>query len=162
MDTSALKAFKYAFRRHAAGVAVITTIDSDGKPHGFTATSLASLAAEPPLVTFNMAQISTSWPSMSVGSYVAVHMMGARSRPLAEKMAGDHDLRFTGDHWHVGPHGLPILDGVPAWMLAKIVEIHLVHANAVIVAQVESGELGDEDDALLYNQRRYFVPGEIA
>ena len=43
------EAFKRAFRRLAAGVAAVTALDPAGGPRGFTATSLASLAATPPL-----------------------------------------------------------------------------------------------------------------
>ncbi len=161
MNETPTEAFKAAFRRHAAGVAVITTLDADGVPRGFTATSLASLAAVPPLVTFNMAQVSSSWPAMMVGNRVAIHMMGARSRHLAEIMAGDHDVRFVGDHWQPGPHGVPVVGGVPAWMLARIVELHPVHDNAVVVAEVESGVLGPEDEPLLYTGRRYHSSGSL-
>lgn len=157
-----LDAFKRAFRRHAAGVAVVTALMPDGSPAGFTATSLASLSAVPPLATFNMAQVSSSWPAMTVGNRVAIHTLGPRTRHLAERMAANHDKRFVGGHWHPGPHGVPILDDVTAWMLGSIVEVHPVHHNAVIVVQIEDGSLGSEDDALLYHERRYFKPGETA
>ncbi|MDJ0335003.1 flavin reductase family protein [Salinibacterium sp. G-O1] len=157
-----LDAFKRAFRRHAAGVAVVTALMPDGTPAGFTATSLASLSAVPPLATFNMAQVSSSWPAMTVGNRVAIHTLGPRSRHLAERMASDHAVRFVGEHWHSGPYGVPILDDVTAWMLGTIIEVHPVHHNAVIVVQIEDGSLGAEDDALLYHERRYFRPGETA
>lgn len=158
--SDSIDAFKSAFRRHAAGVAVVTARMPDGRPAGFTATSLASLAAVPPLATFNMAQVSSSWPAMTVGNRVAIHMLGPRSRHQAQRMAADHDLRFVGEHWHEGPHGVPILEDVTAWMLGSIVAVHPVHNNAVIVVQIETGSLGEEDDALLYHERRYFKPGE--
>ena len=156
-----LDAFKRAFRRHAAGVAVVTALMPDGEPAGFTATSLASLSAVPPLATFNMAQVSSSWPAMTVGNRVAIHMLGPRSLHQAERMAADHAVRFIGDHWHSGPHGVPILDDVTAWMLGTIVEVHAVKSSAVIVVQVEDGSLGTEDDALLYHERHYFKPGAL-
>jgi flavin reductase (DIM6/NTAB) family NADH-FMN oxidoreductase RutF len=162
LPVDGLDAFKRAFRRHAAGVAVVTSVMPDGSPVGFTATSLASLAAVPPLATFNMAQVSSAWPAMTVGNHVAVHMLGPRSRHQAERMAADRDLRFAGDHWVPGPHGVPILEGVTAWMLGTIVDVHPVHNNAIVVIQIEDGSLGDEDDALLYHERRYFKPGETA
>lgn len=161
-DTSrALKAFKSAFRRHAAGVVVVTSLAPDGKPAGLTATSLASLAAVPPMATFNMAQISSAWPAMTVGNSVAIHMLGPRSMHHAERMAADRDLRFAGENWHAGPHGIPILDGVTAWMIGRIITVLPVHNNAVIVVEIEGGELGDEDDALLYHERRYLKPGAL-
>lgn len=153
-----LDAFKRVFRRHAAGVAVITSLAPDGEPVGFTATSLASLAAVPPLATFNIARIATAWPAMTVGNRVVIHTMGPRTKALAERMAGDHAARFDGDHWHPGPFGLPILEGVTAWMLGTIAAVHPVENNAVVVVRIEDGEFGDEDEALLYHERMYQRP----
>jgi flavin reductase (DIM6/NTAB) family NADH-FMN oxidoreductase RutF len=154
-----LEAFKLAFRRHAAGVSAVTALGPDGKPVGFTATSLASLAAVPPLATFNMAQVASAWPAMTVGNHVAIHMLGPRTRYIAQKLSADNAVRFDGDHWEAGPYGVPILRGVTAWMLGRIVEVHPVHNNAVVVVQVETGALGPEDDALLYHEREYRTPG---
>jgi flavin reductase (DIM6/NTAB) family NADH-FMN oxidoreductase RutF len=156
-----LDAFKRVFRRHAAGVAAVTSLDPNGKPVGFTATSLASLAAVPPLATFNMAQIASAWPAMTVGNRVAIHTLGPRTRHLAEKLAGDNSLRFEGNHWKPGPHGVPILEGVTSWMLGRIIEVHPVFNNAVIVVQIETGALGPEDEALLYHERSYRSPGGV-
>ncbi|MCU1404108.1 MAG: flavin reductase [Glaciihabitans sp.] len=157
-----VEAFKQAFRRHAAGVAAVTALDPGGKPVGFTATSLASLAASPPMATFNMARTSSSWSAMTVGNHVAIHMLGPGSRHHAERLAATQEKRFVGDHWSAGPFGVPILSGVTAWMLGTILEIHPVHNNAVVVVQIASGGLGAEDDALLYHERRYFRPGTTA
>lgn len=159
--TDDTEAFKQAFRRHAAGVAVVTTLLPDGSPAGFTATSLASLAAVPPLATFNMAQVSSAWPAMVPGNRVIIHTLGPRSRQHAERMAADRDLRFSGDHFTAGPHGIPVINDVTAWMLASVLEVHPVHANAVVIVQVEDGALGEPDEALLYHERTYMKPGSI-
>ena len=156
-----IDAFKQAFRRHAAGVAIVTARAPDGKPVGFTATSLASLAANPPMATFNMARVSSAWPAMTVGNRVAIHMLGPRSQHQAERMSADNAARFDGDHWHEGAHEVPILDGVTAWMIGHVIDVLPVHNNAVVVVQIDSGELGDEDDALLYHERRYLKPASI-
>jgi flavin reductase (DIM6/NTAB) family NADH-FMN oxidoreductase RutF len=153
-----LEAFKQAFRRHAAGVAIVTARDAAGSPVGFTATSLASLAAVPPLATFNMARSASSWPAIESTEHVVIHLLGLRNRDLAAKMAGPAAERFSGDHWEDGPHGVPLLRGVTAWMSGRIVERFPVHANAVVVVQVEQGDVGSDDDALLYHDRRYLRP----
>ena len=153
-----LDAFKQAFRRHAAGVAAVTSLAPDGSPVGFTATSLASLAAKPPMATFNMAQVSSAWPAMTVGNHVAIHTLGPRTRHLAQLMAADNAMRFTGDHWTAGPHGVPILGDVTSWMIGRIIEVHPVHGNAVVIVQIEEGGLGSEDEALLYHERTYMRP----
>jgi flavin reductase (DIM6/NTAB) family NADH-FMN oxidoreductase RutF len=154
-DVERTEQFKQVFRRHPAGVAVITGRTPDGRPVGFTATSVSSLAAVPPLLTFNMARVSSAWPAIEGTTHVLVHMLGVHNAALAQKMAGDHDERFAGDHWAPGPHRLPMLNGVPAWMLGRIVERVPVANNAVVVVEVEAGELGDYDEGLIYAQRTY-------
>lgn len=150
-----LEAFKQAFRRHAAGVAVVTALTPAGVPVGFTATSLASLAAVPPLASFNMSRVSSAWPAIENTDHVVIHMLGTANRAIAERLSGPKDLRFDGEHWTPGPYGIPLLRDVTAWMLGRIVGRHPHHGNAVIVAMIEDGALGGDDDALLYHERRY-------
>ncbi|MDQ4137799.1 MAG: flavin reductase family protein [Actinomycetota bacterium] len=154
-DIERIEEFKKVFRRHPAGVAVITARRPDGKPVGFTATSVSSLAAVPPLVSFNMARVSTAWPAIEGTEHVLVHMLGVDDKELAVKMAGPADERFAGNHWEAGPHELPLLKGVPAWMVGRIVERVPVANNAVVVLEVEVGALGEYDEGLIYAERRY-------
>ena len=159
-DATGFDAFTQAFRRHAAGVAVITALAPDGRPVGFTATSLASLAASPPLATFNMARTASSWPAIEQTDRVAIHMMGQDDFAVARIMAGDNAHRFDGDHWEPGPHGLPILKEVTAWMVGTIVARTSVEANAMIAVQIEQGALGEPDEPLLYHERSYRALGD--
>ena len=155
-----LAAFKNAFRRHAAGVAVVTALDAQGLPVGFTATSLASMSAVPPLATFNMARSASSWPAVNETDRVIIHLLGLRNRALAERLAGPNTERFVGDHWRVGPYGLPVLNNVTSWMIGRIVERVSVHNAAVVVVQIEGGGLGEDDEALIYHERQYRALGE--
>ncbi|MGN6426523.1 flavin reductase family protein [uncultured Leifsonia sp.] len=159
--TPDLAAFRQAFRRHAAGVAIVTAQTADGTPVGFTATSLASLAAVPPLATFNMALSASSWPAIAETDRVAIHMLGVRNKAVAEILSADNARRFLGDHWYRGPHGLPIIKDVTAWMVGRIVERFPVHNSAVVVVQIEEGGFGAEDEPLLYHERRYHRPSEL-
>ena len=110
--------FKEMFRRHAAGVAIITA-NYNGVPFGFTATSVASLSAKPPRFTFNMARTSSSWPAVANTTYIGVHMLGLENQELAERFARTRD-RFAGDHWASGPHEVPVLKDVAGWLVGKI------------------------------------------
>ena len=153
-----LAAFKHAFRRHAAGVAIITSARADGTPVGFTATSLASLSAVPPLATFNMARTASAWLAILENDHVIIHMLGARNRGVAEIMSGPRERRFDGDHWHAGPYGIPVINDVTSWMVGRIINRVFVHNNAVVVLQIEEGGMGTDDEALLYYERDYRVP----
>lgn len=162
LNTDASEALKAAFRRHASGVAVITTVDSEGNPTGFTATSMTSLGSNPALVTFNVARGSSSWPALSTASHLALHMLGSKNLGLAKKMAADHTLRFVDDDWSFGEHGMPVFKDVTAVLFVKVREFHHIEQNAVFITEVISGKVGGEDKALLYNQRAYFTPADNA
>jgi flavin reductase (DIM6/NTAB) family NADH-FMN oxidoreductase RutF len=154
------EALKAAFRRHASGVAVITTTDPAGKPVGFTATSMTSLGSTPALVTFNVSQGSSSWPAISTAKYVALHMLGVNNLDLAQKMAADSTKRFLDSDWKKSEFDLPVFQNVTAVLIGKVREFHRVEQNAVFVIEILSGLTGAEDKALLYNQRAYFTTSE--
>jgi flavin reductase (DIM6/NTAB) family NADH-FMN oxidoreductase RutF len=162
LNHDASDALKAAFRRHASGVAVITTRSPEGAPVGFTATSMTSLGSNPALVTFNVARGSSSWPALSVATHLALHMLGGNNVELARKMAADHAKRFLDNDWKESEFGLPVFQEVTAVLFVKVREFHAIEQNAVFITEVVSGLLGSDDGALLYNQRGYFTPAETA
>lgn len=162
INPDASDALKAAFRRHASGVAVITTTAPDGSPVGFTATSMTSLGSNPALVTFNVARGSSSWPALSKAKHLALHMLGSRNLELAKKMAADHTKRFVDADWEISEFGLPVFLEATAVLFVKVREYHPIELNAVFITEVISGKLGTEDKALLYNERAYFAPDQTA
>lgn len=154
------EALRSAFRRHASGVSVITMSDATGNPAGFTATSMTSLGATPPLVTFNISTGSSSWPILNQTKHVAIHTLGDQNLELAQRMAADHTLRFTKNDWFKGPNDLPIFSAATAVLICEIREILNVENNAVVVLRVLEGMLGQDTPALLYHQRRYMSQGK--
>jgi flavin reductase (DIM6/NTAB) family NADH-FMN oxidoreductase RutF len=159
-EKDATEALRASFRRHASGVSVITLVDADKKAIGFTATSMTSLGANPPLASFNVSQGSSTYPSLELGKYVGIHTMGAGTVDLAQRMAADHTQRFVNDDWHEGPYGVPVFPAATSILIAKIREIHSIENNAVVIVDIIEGLSGTEDEALLYYQRSYMKPGE--
>lgn len=158
-ESNATEALRAVFRRHASGVSVITLNDSSGAPVGFTATSMTSLGANPPLASFNVASGASSWSAINTAQYVAIHTLGLENIELAKKMAAAHELRFLDDDWARGPFELPIFSDVSAVLIAKVREIHAVESNAVVIVEIQEGLIGHETDALIYHQRAYKATG---
>lgn len=154
------EALRASFRLHASGVSVITLLDNEGKPAGFTATSMTSLGANPPLASFNVARGSSTWPSLQKDKYVAIHTLGERNLELAQRMAADHTLRFAKDDWKTGPFDLPVFLDATSVLIARIRDIHDIENNAVVIVDVIEGLVGEEAPALLYYQRHYLTPGK--
>jgi len=161
-DLSPSQIFLEAFRRHGAGIAVITLLKPDGSPTGFTATSLASLSAAPPLATFNMSQTASSWGGMKKDNTVLIHMLRADNLDVATIMAGEASERFVGDHWEPGPDGLPLIKGVSAWLHARIVDVLEVEFAATVAVRILGGGVGDSGPALVYQGRDYKRTADLA
>ncbi|MFE3325964.1 flavin reductase family protein [Streptomyces sp. NPDC059176] len=142
------------FRRHAAGVAVITAHGS--RPVGFTATSLNSVAAEPPLVSFGVGTSSSSWPTVSAATHVGIHILGEHQSELAATFARSGADRFAPPtRWRTGPEGVPVLDGVLAWLVCRVVARIPAGDHRIVVAEVVGGDPAGAGRPLLYHQGRF-------
>jgi flavin reductase (DIM6/NTAB) family NADH-FMN oxidoreductase RutF len=147
--------FFEAFRRHAAGISIVTLRQPDGSPTGFTATSVASLAAHPPMATFNMATTSSSWSAVEATDHLLIHILGTRNLSLAKKFADMKEARFLGIDIQEGPEGLPLLPGVSAYLVARIINRVVHHNAATVIVEVVGGGLGEADTGLSYQSRHY-------
>src|SRR5690606_6116584 len=110
----------------------------------------------PPMATFSMARKASAWPAIEQTSHVLIHILGVRNRATAERMSLDAEHRFRGDHWAPGPHGLPQLLDVPAWMLCRIIGRYPVEESAIVAVEIVDGGLGAPDIPLLYHEREYW------
>ncbi|MBB5935408.1 flavin reductase family protein [Streptomyces zagrosensis] len=151
---AATHVFRSVFRRQASTVAVITARGE--RPVGFTATSLASVSAEPPLLSFGVGTDSSSWPVLSKARYVGVHLLGEHQRELAATFARSGADRFAAPtRWRIGPEGIPLLEGVLAWTVCEVVARIPAGDHRVVIARVLAGDPAGAGRPLLYHQGRF-------
>ncbi|MEU9560170.1 flavin reductase family protein [Streptomyces fumanus] len=147
--------FRSVFRRHAAGVAVITARGEEG-PVGFTATSLTSVSAEPPLLSFGVGTGSSSWPVLAEAEHVGVHILGEHQRETAATFARSGADRFgPATSWRTGPEGVPVLDGVLAWLVCRVTARVPAGDHRIVLAEVLLGDPTGTGSPLLYHQGRF-------
>ncbi|MGW0831518.1 flavin reductase family protein [Streptomyces prunicolor] len=143
------------FRQHAAGVAVITARGENG-PVGFTATSLSSVSAQPPMLSFGISTGASSWPAVSGADHVGVHVLGEHQEELAATFARSGADRFGAPTaWREGPEGVPILDGVLAWLVCRVVARVPAGDHRIVLAEVVLGDHAGTGRPLLYHQGRF-------
>ncbi|MFJ5266114.1 flavin reductase family protein [Streptomyces sp. NPDC088387] len=162
VDTTRLgspELLRSVFRRHAAGVAVITARDTGlpgGRPVGFTATSLASVSADPPMLSFGIGTGASCWPAVSRADHVGVHILGEQQRELAATFARSGADRFAAPtRWHEGPEGVPVLDGVIAWLVCRVVTRVPAGDHRIVLAEVVLGDPAGAGRPLLYHQGQF-------
>lgn len=154
--------FRELFRRHAAGV-VVVTLDSGAGPAGFTATSFASVSLQPPLATFAISTTASTWPQVRTASTVVVNLLGADDAELAARFATSGIDRFAAPtRWRRLPTGEPVLDQAAHWLRGRLNELIPVGDHFLAVVAVEQISVGADVPALAYHRGAYHPVGSRA
>jgi len=122
------------------GVTVVSAIDEEGTPVGFACQSFSSLSLDPPLVSFNVARSSASWPRMARAGAFCVSVLAADQEALCRSFAvsgaGGVD-KFAGLDWTPAPAtGAPRLAGALAWIDCAIHAVHTGGDHLIVLGRV--------------------------
>lgn len=150
--------FKAVFRRHPAGVAVVTFASPDGFV-GFTATSVISVSADPPILAFSILGTSSSWPALSRASSVAISFLGYRDVPVSQRFATSGIDRFEGTRFHVLDTGEPVLPDALTWVRGQVLERRAVGESHLVTVTATHSGAGDPGEPLVYHDRGYHALG---
>jgi flavin reductase (DIM6/NTAB) family NADH-FMN oxidoreductase RutF len=147
--------FKAALRVHPAGVALITATTESG-PVGLTASSLASVAVDPPAISFSVTRATGSAGAiLSAGTFV-VHLLADRHADLARVFARSGAPRFTREQgWSRLDTGEPLLDDARAALRCRPLQVVQVGSSSLVVAEVLEVHLGPPAPPLVYHDRRF-------
>lgn len=144
--------FREVFRRHPAGVAVVTLLDPVfGRPVGFTATSVISVSADPPTLAFSISRGSSSWPALSQADGIVVNFLPSGHTALSQRFATHGIDRFEGVAWRPLDSGEPVLAGT-TWVHARVADRHPTADSALVVARVVQGAVGDETPLVFFDR----------
>ncbi|MER5763444.1 flavin reductase family protein [Streptomyces sp. NPDC002082] len=147
--------FKQIFRAYPGGVVVVTA-DSGAGPVGFTATSLASVSLDPPLVSFGIAKSSSSWPHLERAESVVVNFLDAAQEDLARRFATSGIDRFAAPtRWHRLPGGEPALDGVTGRLRLAVEQLVPAGDAHIVVARVVEAWQAEDGRPLLFHNGSY-------
>ncbi len=143
------RAFRDAAGQFATGVTVITTIDGDGAPVGFTANSFTSVSLDPPMVLFCLGKTSESLPAFEAGPGFAVHILSAGQLEVSIRFASKGIDRFEGLDWAAGMHGVPVIEGALAVFECSLTHVYDGGDHLIFVGTVERLSPVDHDTPAL-------------
>lgn len=148
--------FKAAFRRLASGVCVVM-FRRNGRPHGFTATSVTSVSMAPPKALFCVGTANDSHPHLAVGTAVGISLLSAAQRPLSDRFAGKAGAAGYDDVVTVeGPGGVLWLPGALAHLSARVAELVPAGDHSIVVCDLVAASVLEEEAApLLHFSRAY-------
>lgn len=148
------EAFREACAHFATGVAIATTRDALGNPHGLTIGSFTPVSLNPPLVLICVDSHCALLMHFRSGVSFAVNILEASQRELSETFALKPDQRFDNVNWTEGVTGAPVIAGSLATLECRKTRIleagdHSVVFGEVVDAIVRTGR------PLLYFHRDY-------
>ncbi|TIC79982.1 flavin reductase family protein [Nocardioides sp. GY 10127] len=159
--TATADAFKAAFRRHPAGVAIVVG-EGEAGPVGITASSVASVSAAPPMLSFSLARGGASAGVIAGSERIAVMLLTTGHKGLAESFARSGGDRFTPDQpWRHSPDALPVVEGAAAVLHGSVTRVVPAGDSWLVLVTVDDVVLGEAGDPLVYHDRRWWTPAEL-
>jgi len=98
----------------ATGVTVLTTRTPEGQPVGMTASAVASVSLDPPLVLVCVDRRHDMHPALGAARHFVLNVLAADQEPLSRRFADLANDRFAGVTWHDNADGMPVLEGAVA------------------------------------------------
>ncbi len=150
--------FRQLLGRFATGVVVITLTTPDGRPHGMTANSLASVSLRPPLLSVSIDHTAAIHDLIIRSDRFVINILAAHQEALSRRFADPHDDRFDGVGYHVGQYGGVLLDGALAHIECLRHDTLETGDHTIVVGRVVAGETR-EGRPLLYYRGGYGALG---
>jgi len=137
------------------GVAVVTSVDADGKPRGMTCSSITSATLVPPTLLVCLRVGSATLEAVSSRGGFAVNLLHAGAQRAAEVFSCPEPNRFSCVSWKPSAGGLPwLVDDAFAVAECQVSDFLTVGDHAVVLGEVtRTAQVAGTP--LLYGQRRF-------
>lgn len=155
------RALRDAFGCFMTGVTVVTTIDANGTPQGFTANSFSSVSLDPPLLLVSLANSSRNLDSFAKGAGFAVNILAEGQKDLSGTFARPSDDRFANVYWKKGPIGSPVIAGVSAWFDCTLDQSIPAGDHTILIGRIGGFE-ATPAAGLGYYRGAYVTPAQTA
>lgn len=147
--------FKAVFRQQPTAVALITAVTERG-PVGLTASSIASVALDPPALSFSVTRATGSAGGLLSAASFVVHLLAHAQVEVAEAFAHSGRPRFTPEQgWSRLETGEPYLPGARAALRGRALHTVPVGSSSLVIAEILAVHVGPPAPPLLYHDRRY-------
>ena len=149
--------FRRACGLWATGVAIVTTVDTAGKPYGLTMNAVTSLSLDPPMFIVCVDNNSDTLAPMRDSRVFCINVLASTQQDLSNRFAKKGDGKFHGIGHARGTTGAPVLDGVLLAIECEVGSIvaggdHQIMLGAV--RRIVTNEVAGVE-ALLYFGGRY-------
>lgn len=145
--------FRRILGHYPTGVCVVTaTLGSE--PVGMVVGSFMSVSLDPALVAFLPDRRSTTWPRIEAAGHFCVNILAEHQQAVCRAFSPG------GGRFDVVPHrmsdgGLPIIEGVVAWIDCQLHAVHEVGDHYIVIGEVCALDVERPDPPLVFVHGAY-------
>jgi flavin reductase (DIM6/NTAB) family NADH-FMN oxidoreductase RutF len=142
--------FKQALRQFASGVTIVT-VSSNGKLHGATASSFASVSLEPPLILVCLDKTSQTRALLLEEGAFAANVLGSEQEEVARAFSVRGVKPFDRLPHRLGVDGAPLLEGAIAWIECRVHQVVDAGDHDIIIGEVIACSTGSGAPLVYYD-----------
>lgn len=129
--------FRRILGHYPTGVSVVTALGDNG-PVGMVVGSFTSVSLDPPLVAFLPDRRSAIWPRIKAAGHFCVNVLSEHQQDVCRSLSRSSENRFDGIGHRMSATGVPIIDGVVAWIDCQLHAVHEAGDHFIAIGLVRS------------------------
>lgn len=155
------KLFRQLLGYFPTGVAIITTLSSDGKPVGLTCNSFSSVSLDPPLVLFSLRKASSLLQTFNEADTFAINILSQDQDALSGRFASSKIAdKFENVSWRNGELGSPLIEDCLVSFECRKYACHEAGDHDIFIGEVQRMNSSSADHALVFYKGSYMMLAE--
>lgn len=146
--------FRRILGHYPTGVCAITASNESG-PVGMVVGSFTSVSLDPPLVAFLPDRKSTTWPKIEAAGRFCVNVLTERQQDVCKALSMRDPNKFETIPYRLSASGLPIIEGVVAWIDCQLHAVHEAGDHFIVVGLVEALDVERPEPPLVFVRGGY-------
>ena len=142
--------FRQLLGRFATGVTVLTSRKPSGELIGMTASSVASVSLDPPLVLVSVDKQHDMHAALESGTHFVLNILSAEQEAVSRRFASNDTDRFRGVSYKENERGIPVIDGAVAHIECEKRSAVPGGDHTVFIGLVVGGDATDRRPLLYY------------
>jgi flavin reductase (DIM6/NTAB) family NADH-FMN oxidoreductase RutF len=138
MNKNRSRNLRQALGSFPTGVTVVSCLDKNNNPLGFTANSFTSVSLDPQLISICIDKESFNIDTFSITEHFAVSILSESQQSISTTFATPNEERFKDIDWRSEDTGSPIISNAVAWFDCKTEQVVDAGDHLILIGKIIS------------------------
>ena len=138
MNKNRSRNLRQALGSFPTGVTVVSCLDKNNNPLGFTANSFTSVSLDPQLISICIDKESFNIDTFSITEHFAVSILSESQQSISTTFATPNEERFKNIDWRSEDTGSPIISNAVAWFDCKTEQVVDAGDHLILIGKIIS------------------------